>query len=242
MANSHIHVHHRPFRILHNLDNKRVPPKRQEEQRDQAWTKFPLPLIVEKLRSSDHDVVLRAVEELRMRGCLSDNTLPWICLQYANLQAANLSAANLKNADFQRANLEMADLSYANLDGARLMKASLQSVNLEKASLDGANLVGANLREAKNVSDKQLSQASRMRVAILTDGSLYDGRFNLPGDFADASILHVDLNDPAAIAAFYGVSLEDFLRGQEWRRANMPAISSWHESFCFQNAEVIINW
>lgn len=241
MANSHVHVHHRSFRILHNLVNKRVPPKRQEVQRDQTWTKLPLPLIVEKLRSSDHNVVLRAIEELRVRECLSNNTLPWICLQYGNLHGANLGASNLRNADLKRANLEMADLSYAILDGARLVGARMQSVNFEKASLDGTNLVGANLRGAKNVSDKQLSQASRMRHSVLPDGSLYDGRFNLPGDFADASILHIDLNNLEAIAAFYGVSLEVFLRGQEWRRANMPAISSWHESVCFQNAE-IINW
>lgn len=241
MANSHAHVHHHSFRILRNLDNKRVHPKGQDVQRDQSWTKLPLPLIVEKLRSSDHKVVLQAIEELRVRGCLSNNTLPWICLQYGNLHGANLGASNLRNADLKRANLEMADLSYANLDGARLMGARMQSVNLEKASLDGTNLVGANLRGAKNVSDKQLSQASRMRHSVLPDGSLYDGRFNLPGDFADASILHIDLNNLEAIAAFYDVSLEVFLRGQEWRRANMPTISSWHESVCFQNAE-IINW
>jgi uncharacterized protein YjbI with pentapeptide repeats len=240
--NSNVNVHHRPFRILHNLDNKRVHPKGQEVQRDQSWTKLSLSIVVEKLRSSDHDVVLRAVEELRVRGCLSNNTLPWICLQYANLQVANLSASNLENADLQRANLEMADLSFANLSGARLIRARMHLANLEKASLDGANLVGADLQGAKNVSDEQLSQASRMRVSILPDGNLYDGRFNLPGDFADASILHVDLNDPAAIAAFYGVSLEDFLGGQEWRRAHMPFISAWHESVCFQNAELISNW
>ena len=76
----------------------------------------------------------------------------------------------------------------------------------------------------------------------MPDGNLYDGRFNLQGDFADASILHVDLNDPEAIAAFYGVSLEDFLRGQQWRQVNMPSASAWHESVCFQNAELIMNW
>jgi uncharacterized protein YjbI with pentapeptide repeats len=198
--------------------------------------------VVEKLRSSDHRIVLRAVEELRTRGCLSGNTLCWVCLQYANLQGANLSAANMKNADLYKANLEMADLSYTNLGGARLVRARMQSVNLAEASLDGASLVGANLQGAKHVSNEQLSQAGRMRAAILPDSNLYDGCFNLPGDFADASILHVDLNNLEAIAAFYGVSLEVFLRGQEWRRANMPTLSSWHESVCFQNAEITINW
>jgi uncharacterized protein YjbI with pentapeptide repeats len=213
-----------------------------EVRRDLSWVNLPLSLVVSKLRSSDHSVVLQAVEELRARGHLSDNTLSWAGLQYANLQGANLSVSNLRNADLQKANLEMADLSYANLTGARLTRARLQEANLDKASLDGTNLVGANLQGAKNLGNKQLAQASRLRAALMPDGNLYDGRFNLQGDFADASILHVDLNDPASIAAFYGVSLEDFLRGQQWRQVNMSSASAWHESVCFQNAELVMNW
>lgn len=116
----------------------------------------------------------------------------------------------------------------------------MQSANLEEAALEGANLIGANLQDARNVSNEKLAQASRMRGSIMPTGNLYDGRFNLPGDFADASTLHVDLNDPTAIAAFYGVSLEDFLRGQEWRQVHMPFISAWQESVCFQNTELIM--
>jgi uncharacterized protein YjbI with pentapeptide repeats len=142
----------------------------------------------------------------------------------------------------ERANMEMADLSYANLKDARFTRANLQSANLEKASLDGTNLVGAKLQGAKNVSNEQLAEASRLRGSILPDGSLYDGRFNLPGDFADACILHIDLNDPANIASFYNVSLEDFVQGQAWRQVNLPSVSAWHESACYQNAELIMKW
>jgi hypothetical protein len=212
-----------------------------QKERDSSWAKLPLALVVNKLRSAEHQIVLQAIEELRSRGCLSDNTLSWICLRYANLQDSNLSAANLKNADLHKANLEMADLSYANLDDARLTRATMKLVNLDKASLDGASLIGANLKGAKNVRVEQLARAGRMRGSVLPDGNLYDGRFNLPGDFTDASILHVDLNDPAAIAAFYGVSLDEFLRGQEWHRVHMPSNSTWHESAHFQNAELIMN-
>jgi uncharacterized protein YjbI with pentapeptide repeats len=262
--NSGVSIQNKPIRIAQNLGSRHTHPKGRDVtssvaavasyqvvigrpiandiQRDPAWMKIPLSLVVQKLRSSDHRIVLQAVEELRARGCLSDSTLSWICLRYANLQGANLSAADLKNADLHKANLETADLSYANLNSARFTKARLQSVNLDEASLDEANLVGANLQGAKNLSNEQLAQVGRMRGSVLPDGTLYDGRFNLPGDFADASILHVDLNNPAAIAAFYGVSPEDFLRGQEWRRLHMPFISAWHESACFQNAELIMNW
>jgi uncharacterized protein YjbI with pentapeptide repeats len=259
-----VDVQHKQFRILRRPSKRYQNPKDREVistntvivsneavigysptddvQRDPSWGKLPLSLVVKKLRSSEHHIVLRAVDELRARGCLSDNTLSWICLRYANLRGANLSAANLKNTDLHKANLELADLSYAYLRNAKLAKARMQSTNLDEATLDGANLVGANLRGAKNVNNEQLSRVSRLRGSILPDGNFYDGRFNLPGDFADASILHVDLNSPTAIAAFYGVSLEDFLLGQEWRQMHMSSISTWHESVCFQNAELIMNW
>ena len=203
---------------------------------------LPISQVVSKLRSPDHEVVLQAVEALRARGNLSDGTLAWTCLQYANLQGANLSASNLKNADLNKADLEMADLSYANLDGTRLTRASMRSVNLEKTSMVGANLIGADLRDALVSQEGQLAAANRMRGSMMPDGNLYDGRFNLPGDYADACLLHIDLNDPAAIASFYGVTLEAFLFGQEWYRATMPNDSAWHKSACFRNAEVMITW
>jgi len=209
---------------------------------DPTWAKLPIALVISKLRNSERSTALLAVEELRARGRLSDNTLSWVCLQYANLQGANLSAASLKNADLHKANLETADLSYANLGGAKLTRANLQSVNFDQASLDGVNLVGANLKGAKNISKEQLAQVSRMRGSITMDGNLYDGRFNLPGDFADASILHVDLNNPSAIASFYGISLEAFLRGQQWRQIHAPFVSAWHESECYKNAELFLTW
>ena len=237
MTTTHsVNIQHKRFRILRGLDSK------TDVRRDPYWAKLPLSHVVDKLRSSENCIVLRAVDELRARGSLSNNTLAWICLQYANLKGANLNAANFKNTDLHKANLEMADLSYANLCNARLVRARMQLVNLDEATLEGANLVGANLQGAKHVSNEQLSRVSRLRGSILPDGALYDGRFNLPGDFADASILHVDLNSPTAIAAFYGVSEDEFLRGQEWRRVHMPSISAWQESVCFQNAELVMNW
>ncbi|MBN2118295.1 MAG: pentapeptide repeat-containing protein [Anaerolineales bacterium] len=244
MANhSHTNVQHNQF--LRNRNNYRTRLQDREAASSEAVVisaKVPLSVVLKNLRNADHDIVLQAVRELRARGCLNDNTLPWICLRYANLQGADLSTANLQNADLHKANLELTNLSYSNLNYARLTRTKLQSTNLDKASWDGANLIGANLKGAKNVSHEQLAQAGRMRACILPDGNLYDGRFNLPGDFADASILHVDLNNPAAIAAFYGVSLEEFLHGQEWRQEHMPAISAWHKSVGFQNAELIMSW
>ena len=239
--NHNIHIHHKPIRVLNSkYVNLRSDSGRLSDD-DEVITKHSAANLVRKLRNSNHQIVLWAVEELRTLGCLSDGTLSWICLRYANLQEADLCAADLNNVDLHKANLEMADLSHANLNGARLTRARMQSSNLEKATLDGASLVRANMQGA-NVSYEQLATAGRMRGSVLPDGNLYDGRFNLRGDFVDASILHVDLNNPRAIAAFFGVSLEDFLLGQEWRREQMSSTSVWHKDVCFQNAEVKMNW
>jgi len=252
MVNHHsVSIQHRPFRVLRNLKRNDVSPSPTAIASsvatigaaldNAALAKQPLADVVRKLRSSEHHIVLQAIKELRMRGALFDGTLAWICLRYANLQRVDLSVSNLKNADLHKANLEDTDLSHANLNGARLTRAKLQLVNLDKTSLDGASLVGANLEGAKNWSNEQLAQVSRMRGSILPDGTLYDGRFNLPGDLADATILHVDLNTHAAIATFYGVSLDAFLRAQEWYQTHMPRTSNWHGNVCFQNAEILIN-
>lgn len=239
---SGINIHQNPIGILRDIYNQWT--KRGDEGYSKAEDAPPKTAVsvISKLRSSDHAVVLQAVEELRVQGYLKDGALSWARLGYADLWEANLRGSNLKNADLERANMERTDLSYANLNGARLTRASLQSADLNKTSLDGANLLGAKLQGAKNVNNDQLAQAGRLRGSILPDGNPYDGRFNLPGDFADASILHVDLNDPEAIASFYGVSLEDFLLGQEWRQVNMPLVSAWHDSISYQNAEIVMKW
>jgi uncharacterized protein YjbI with pentapeptide repeats len=170
--------------------------------------------LIRQLCSLDNKLVLQAVEELRVRGWLNDGTLRGIALCQAQLQGADLTQANLSSVDFHQARLERADLSQANLRGAKLVRANLQGANLSHASLAGADLYKADLRRACNLTDEQLSQVTRLWGAIMLDGESYDGRYNLPGDFALAQWGQVDVNDPQAMADFFGVSLETYLRGQ----------------------------
>ena len=44
----------------------------------------------------------------------------------------------------------------------------------------------------------------------------YNGCYNLSGDLEAAVHKGINLEDPEAMAAFYEVSLEDYLAGQEW--------------------------
>ena len=171
--------------------------------------------LIRKMRSPENKCVLQAVEELRVRGWLSDGSLAGIALCRAQMQGADLLGANLSEVDFHQAHFEWADLSMANLRGAKLTRANLQGANLDHANLSNADLFKANLTEARNLIGAQLTQVNRLWGSIMPDGETYDGRYNRPGDLEYAGWNHVDVNDPEAMAEFLCVSLETYLRGQE---------------------------
>lgn len=135
---------------------------------------------VRKLRSADHKTVLQAVEDLRARGWLSDGSLQYITLQYVILQDSDLCEADLGYTSLRKANLRRANLSLANLAGCDLTWADLREADLSEANLQGADLARANLDGARNLNDGQLASVARLHGAVLPDGTLYDGRFNLP--------------------------------------------------------------
>ena len=168
-------------------------------------------------------------------------------LNFANLQGADLSQTFLQGAKMNDANLRGADLRGANLEGANLHGADLRGAflynvylgdggptnlkgatlswtKMEGANLRGANLEGANLEGANGLPDWQLSMVIALRAVLMPSGRRYDGRFNLGGDLKAAQSTNINLNNPQAMADFYGVSLEDYLRGQEWARNNLPRL------------------
>jgi uncharacterized protein YjbI with pentapeptide repeats len=171
--------------------------------------------LINKLRGLENKYALQAVEELRVRGWLSDASLRGIALCHAQLHGADLMEADLSNVDFHQANLDFVDLSKARLRGAKMNRASLQGVNFDHADLAGADLYKSNLRGARNLTNEQLMQANQLFGALMPDGAVYDGRFNLAGDLALARWAKKDVNDSQAMAEFYGVSLDEFERGQK---------------------------
>jgi uncharacterized protein YjbI with pentapeptide repeats len=115
----------------------------------------------------------------------------------------------------------------ADLSGAKLTRANLQGANLDHANLSDADLFKANLSEARNLTDAQLAQVKRLWGSIMSGGETYDGRYNLPGDLEHAGWNHVDANDPEAMAEFFCIPLETYLRGQELAaRIVVPVASS----------------
>jgi uncharacterized protein YjbI with pentapeptide repeats len=170
---------------------------------------------INRLQHPENRKVLQAVEELRANGRLFDGSLMGAALCQAQLQGANLAGADLRYVDLHQADLASADLRNARLQAAKMSRASLQGADLENADLTMADLYKVNLREARNLGEAQLSAANDLFGCILPDGSVYDGRFNLFGDLARARWAKIDLDDPKAMADFYGVSLERYLQGQQ---------------------------
>lgn len=121
-----------------------------------------------------------------------------------------LENGTLESAYLSHANLRGVDLSNADLEGARLTRAKLQDT-----VLSGANLEGSTLKV------EQLSQAYSLREAIMPDGQKYDGRLGLEGDVQLAERGGVDVDNPQVMAKFYGVSVESYIRGQDWAKKDL---------------------
>jgi len=81
--------------------------------------------LIRQMGSKDNSTALRAADELRALGHLTDGTLHHADLKYANLAGAILSSADLRAAY----------LSFANLNGADLRDAGLQDAILRNADL-----------------------------------------------------------------------------------------------------------
>lgn len=171
--------------------------------------------LINKLQSLDNKIVLKALEELRTNGLLSDGSLRGIALCQAVLEGADLKDADLCYVDLHQASLDEADLTDTRLQAAKLNRASLRGANLKNANLTNADLYKVNLRGALNLTEAQLSSLNELFGSIMPDGSVYNGRFNLFGDLARAKWAKVNTDDPKSMAEFYGVSVDAYLEGQK---------------------------
>ncbi len=138
--------------------------------------------LINKVRSTDNRTALQAIEEMRIRGWLTDGALRGITLNRAQFQGADLIEADLSFIDFHQAEMEFVDLRNANLNGTKLTRANLIGANLSETNLTNANLYKTNLRGCRNLTVEQLSTVKRLWGAIMPDGEPYDGRYNLPAD------------------------------------------------------------
>jgi hypothetical protein len=150
--------------------------------------------LIREMGYRNNGIAIRAVQELAVRGWLKDGTLRNVWLRDANLQGANLFEADLQGA-------------------------IMYGVTLHKAWMINANLQGA-----KYLSARQLIQPDGLHSATMPDGSRYDGRYDLAGDRRRMLKQGTNINNAEAVAAYYGVSLEEYLAGQAWARENLPRL------------------
>jgi uncharacterized protein YjbI with pentapeptide repeats len=172
--------------------------------------------LIRQMGFAGNELARLAVDELRAHGWLEDGSLCRETFRYAKLSMASLISANLARTNFTNAEFQNADIKWANLHGATLNNAhfenslligtDLSNSHLKHASLKGAYLIetklqyaelmdadftgsilwGVNLSNAE-ITDIQLKKALMLSGAVLPDGSIYDGRFNLKGDIRLAS-------------------------------------------------------
>jgi uncharacterized protein YjbI with pentapeptide repeats len=170
--------------------------------------------LLNQLRTTDNQMAIQVIDELRTMGWLTDGSMQGVGLCKVRLQGANLSGANLCVAGLHQANLEWADLSGAILRGTKLSLCNLSGANLKDAKIENADFYKASLRRVKNLTDDQLRSAARLWGAIMPDNKRYDGRFSLFGDLVLAQWNNVDTSDSRAMAEFYGVPLDIYTVGQ----------------------------
>jgi uncharacterized protein YjbI with pentapeptide repeats len=171
--------------------------------------------LINRLQSPENRFVLQAVDELRSCGKLLDGSLRGIALCQAQLDSANLKDTDLCYVDLHQAIMDDADLTNAKLRAAKLNRASLQGANLRGTDFTSADLYKVNFRSAQNLTGEQLAMANELFGAIMPDGSVYDGRYNLPGDLARARWAKVKVEDLKSMADFYGISLDTYMQGQK---------------------------
>jgi uncharacterized protein YjbI with pentapeptide repeats len=178
--------------------------------------------LINKIYMLENKSTLQAIEDLRVRGWLTDGSLRGTALCQAQMGNADLMGADLRGVDLHQANLEFADLRKAKLNGAKLNRASMYRANFDQTDLTYADLYKANLRGAQNLTERQLSGVNQLLGAIMPDGSIYDGRFNLPGDLARAKWAKVNTDDPQSMADFYSVTLEVYLLAR--KQVTVPSV------------------
>jgi uncharacterized protein YjbI with pentapeptide repeats len=132
----------------------------------------------------------------------------------AELFHAKFTQAILKRVRFRKAVMKCVDFSGALLEGSDFFEADLRQANFKNADMKGARLDSANLESAENLTPLQLMSCHKLRGAIMPDGTVYDGRYNLAGDLRQATSDKINVARVDELARWYGISVDQFVAGQ----------------------------
>jgi len=186
--------------------------QRAEMKREQSQ-------LLRQLHSHNANIVLQALDLLRINGWLEEGILVNMNLADTDLRRANLRHADMRQIVLRRVDLRDADLRDADLTGADLQHADLRGAQLNGSTLRDANLAntklaGASLIAVRGVTDTQLHFVDTLAGAQWSDAQRYAGRFDLAGDERMVRQSGYHLQDPTAMARFYQIPLEQYLNGR----------------------------
>jgi hypothetical protein len=117
-------------------------------------------------------------------------------------------------------------LQDGSLAGWFLQRANLEGVYLKDANFQGVGFYRSNLKNTK-LTPEQLCKLNDLRLTVMPDGDLYDGRYCLTGDVNWAFTRYeIDLKTATVqtAAAYYGVSEQQYIEGQRWAKQHLHAL------------------
>lgn len=156
-----------------------------------------------------------------------------------DLSKADFRGAIIKDCKFQEVNLTMATLTGVDFSGNEilgvdfsqtyLMGASFEGVDLTYSKFENADFLLANLKDAI-YDEREIIKAGSLHRAIMSDGYVYDGRYNIEFDkvWAQAQSGKKEITSQD-MANYFGVTLEAYEKGQEWAKDNLERLKSLEE-------------
>jgi hypothetical protein len=190
-------------------EERREAAKEQRKQR-QLEAIERLRTISKTVQVNPHEVMQPIVDEM---------------IAYKLFQRANLSDMCLINLRFGDADLRGANLNGTRLHRVMMWQADLQGARLSGTILEGAYLNEVNLKGVKSLTNQQLANVQTLQGSIMVNGKRYDGRFNLPRDLESAAgSWGIDINNDEQMAAYYGVPVKVYKKGQKWATENLPKL------------------
>jgi uncharacterized protein YjbI with pentapeptide repeats len=173
----------------------------------------------------DHGIALRAILDITANNLHQKGFLRYRIIENAKLAGAMLIGADLAHSSFHHSDFTGIELFGANLQMTSFWGDTLRGADLRDANLSGAFFNYVDLTDAR-VTPEQLQSANRLHGTRLPNGKIYDGRFNLPVDIQDARASGVDINNPIAMAKWYQMPYDQFMRSMDLRKEK-PEIDDW---------------
>jgi uncharacterized protein YjbI with pentapeptide repeats len=162
------------------------------KQREEARLRADL---IFRMGSHVNHEAIRATEEIKRHGWLTDGSMEKVNLETANLRGAILEKARLRQTNLNNAKLQKVTLNYADLRDAWLLGAYLQDSSLHGANLENAHLEMADLRKTMlsyaNLRHAQLT-AAKLQSTSLEGSNAKEANFHF-AQFASNPMWYVDL-------------------------------------------------